>query len=118
MSSSPQWHPIEDISARQVSEAEEGQIFRVKVSGKKLGVVWFQEKWWAFAARCPHAGGRLTAGRINEQCEVVCPLHRFAFSLESGKCNSGGYFIDTYPVKKEQWQLWVALPPKKFLGLF
>jgi len=112
------WHPITEINAREVSEAVEGKIFKVKVNGKRLAITYAQGAWKAFDAKCPHANGPLHAGKLNEKGEIVCPLHRFAFSLETGKCDSGGYFIDVYPCKEERFELQVDLPKKKFLGLF
>lgn len=32
--------------------------------------------------RCPHRGGPLKAGFINEAGEIVCPMHRGAFAIE------------------------------------
>ena len=113
-----EWHPIPEITAREVSEAIEGKAFRVKVKNKRLAICFWQGKWHAYDARCPHAGGPLHAGKINEKGQVVCPLHRFAFDLESGKCDSGGYFIDIYETKVERFEIFVNLPRKKFLGLF
>ncbi len=112
------WHPIPEINAREVSEAAAGKLFHVKVKGKKLAVTYWGDRWRAFDARCPHAGGPLHAGKINGQGQIVCPLHRFAFDLESGKCDSGGYFIEIYECKEERFELFVKLPKKKFLGLF
>jgi nitrite reductase/ring-hydroxylating ferredoxin subunit len=112
------WHPLNDITPREVSEKTEGKIFHTKVKGRRLAVSFSQGKWRAFSSRCPHAGGPLQSGKINENGEIVCPLHRFAFNLESGKCDSGGYFIDIFECKEERFELSVKLPKKKFLGLF
>jgi nitrite reductase (NADH) small subunit len=34
---------------------------------------------------CPHAGGSLSAGGIDDGC-VICPWHGWAFELSSGQC--------------------------------
>jgi nitrite reductase/ring-hydroxylating ferredoxin subunit len=36
---------------------------------------------------CPHAGGQLCRGWI-EGSQVVCPVHRYNFDLETGACTT------------------------------
>jgi nitrite reductase/ring-hydroxylating ferredoxin subunit len=36
--------------------------------------------------RCPHAGGTLSAGRVDRDGCVVCPWHGWPFALDSGQC--------------------------------
>lgn len=33
--------------------------------------------------RCPHRGGPLKSGYINDADEIVCPMHKGAFAVES-----------------------------------
>lgn len=113
-----EWHPLIEITPREVSEKIEGKIYHTKLKGKNLAVAFLNGTWRVFDARCPHAGGPLYAGKINEVGAVVCPLHRFGFDLENGKCDSGGYFIEIYESKEERFEIFVKLPKKKFLGLF
>lgn len=35
---------------------------------------------------CPHAGGNLSAGDIENDTEIVCPWHAWAFDLDTGAC--------------------------------
>lgn len=113
-----EWHPLIEITPREVSERIEGKIFHTKMKGKRLAVTFFKDSWHVFDARCPHAGGPLHKGKVNDAGIVVCPLHRFGFDLETGKCDSGGYFIEIYESKEERFEVSVKLPKKKFLGLF
>jgi nitrite reductase (NADH) small subunit len=41
----------------------------------------------ALTAICPHKGGPLTDGQYDQKV-VVCPLHQYAFSLDSGECTT------------------------------
>ena len=43
--------------------------------------------WWPFPGRCPHSGGSLGHGWI-EEGEVVCPLHHWRFKLADGRCTT------------------------------
>lgn len=47
--------------------------------------------------RCPHAGASLGRGWI-EGGAVVCPLHRWRFSLGDGRCLWGGGPGDRVPL--------------------
>ena len=107
-----EWHPVHRLSQDQAAEAE-AAIIPVKGGKKNLCLVRHAGKWHALAAKCPHAGGPLAAGFVNETGKIVCPWHRFAFDLESGHSDSGGYVVKTYQVKEEDGKLWVGIPKKK-----
>ncbi|WP_149360330.1 Rieske (2Fe-2S) protein [Lolliginicoccus suaedae] len=42
----------------------------------------------ATAAVCPHRGGPLADGQIDNTV-VMCPLHQYGFSLATGECTAG-----------------------------
>lgn len=49
--------------------------------------------------RCPHAGGSLASGFIDEGC-IVCPWHGWSFELETGKCPSAPQIdVRVYPAR-------------------
>jgi nitrite reductase (NADH) small subunit len=41
------------------------------------------EALYLVANRCPHRGGPLKFGFVNDRAEIVCPLHSGAFPIES-----------------------------------
>lgn len=52
----------------------------------------------ALAAVCPHRGGPLADGLIDE-CVVVCPLHGYTYDLSTGaEVAAGGAAVRTYQV--------------------
>jgi len=113
-----QWQPVEDARVRRLLQGQGPPLLEVKVKGRRICLARAGGKVWAVDARCPHQGGPLAAGSINEHCQVVCPWHRFAFDLQSGQSDSGGYFIRSYELRQQGKQLYIKLPRKKFLGLF
>jgi nitrite reductase (NADH) small subunit len=63
----------------------------------------------ALTDRCPHAGGSLGQGWI-EEGEVVCPLHRWRFKLEDGRCSRiRGQGVHRFPAEIRQDQVWVLV---------
>ncbi|BAL89071.1 putative nitrite reductase small subunit [Actinoplanes missouriensis 431] len=52
----------------------------------------------AVSAVCPHKGGPLADGQIDNRV-VVCPLHLFSWDLATGCSQSGQPPITVYPVR-------------------
>jgi nitrite reductase/ring-hydroxylating ferredoxin subunit len=58
----------------------------------------------AVSAVCPHKGGPLADGQIDNKV-VVCPLHLYAWDLATGCSQSGQPSIDVYPVRVDGDQI-------------
>jgi nitrite reductase/ring-hydroxylating ferredoxin subunit len=68
------------------------------LKGEKICVTRTAKGAYAVQDRCPHNGASLSKGFCTEKNEIVCPLHRYSYDLESGKATSGGAFaLKTYP---------------------
>ena len=88
--------------ANHISELEFGEnnIAVADVNGKKICVAGFRGQYFAFAYQCPHAGGILAEGHIDATGNVVCPVHRYKFSIINGYNSSGeGFFLKRWPVE-------------------
>ncbi len=84
-------------------------IKKAKAGGKTLCLVGFEGKIFALSARCPHAGGDLTAGWCKEG-KLICPIHRYSYSLETGKGSEGqNDYIDSYPVEVRDDAIYVGI---------
>jgi nitrite reductase/ring-hydroxylating ferredoxin subunit len=94
-------------------ESPNRQLLETKVAGKRLCLAHHGGKWHAIDGRCPHAGGPLADGHLDEEGHVVCPWHRFAYDLKSGQSDSGGYYVNTYPVRVKRGHLQVQIDPRK-----
>ena len=102
------WHKIgESVKAFEFSS---DHIASVEVLGKKLCIIYHQDKLFACSAKCPHAGGAMVQGYIDALGNIVCPVHRYKFSLQNGRNTSGeGYFLRTYPVEIRENGVFVGL---------
>lgn len=58
------------------------------IDGNKILFIWHDETVHAVQAQCPHLKLPLEKGKINDNCELVCPFHKSAFDLSTGavKC--------------------------------
>ncbi len=77
-------------------------------------------KWYACQNTCPHKREAVLArGLIGDQQgvpKVACPLHKKAFSLESGECLGGeAYHVAVFPVRVVGDHVQVELPPENEL---
>ena len=95
------WHKIAD----HINEIDFAQnnIAVAEVTGKKICIARFNDKIFAVAFKCPHAGGILADGHIDALGHIVCPLHRYKYSLENGRNVSGeGYYLKHWPVETRE----------------
>jgi NAD(P)H-dependent nitrite reductase small subunit len=79
-----------------------------------------RDEWYATQNMCPHKRAFvLSRGIIGDQAgvpKVACPLHKKTFSLETGDCLSDAdYSIRVFPVKVEEDEVYVELPPQNDL---
>ena len=103
------FHKIADHSA-ELSFSQQG-IAVVEINGKKICITRFKDQWFGFAYKCPHASGIMAEGYVDAVGNVVCPVHRYKFSLQNGRNTSGeGYYLKTYPVEVRDESIWVGFP--------
>ena len=102
------WHKIADhldeldFSSNNISVAE--------VKGKKICIGKFKEGVFAFAYKCPHAGGLLAEGYIDALGNIVCPIHRYKYDMKNGRNITGeGYYLKNWPVEIRENGVFVGL---------
>lgn len=93
------WHKVAD-SVEEIHFASNG-LTEIEVAGKTLCIALQNNKQLlACSQKCPHAGGILANGYVDALGNIVCPLHRYKYSLNTGRNISGeGYFLKTYPIE-------------------
>ena len=109
------WYKIADhINEIQFTENNIGVI---EIKGKKMCVSRFRDNVFAFAYKCPHAGGILADGHIDMLGNIICPLHRYKYSLQNGWNVSGeGYYLKHWPVELRKDGMYVGMEDEG--GLF
>jgi nitrite reductase/ring-hydroxylating ferredoxin subunit len=85
----------------------------VVAKGKKIIVACTSDGYTAVQDRCPHNGASLSGGYCTPEGEVVCPLHRYRFNLNTGKATAGGsYTLETYPLQIKTDGVFVGIKAK------
>ncbi len=107
MSAEKRWTRIaycQDIPLRQGRAVAVGQ--------RQVAVFNLGDRFLAVENRCPHRNGPLADGIVSATT-VVCPLHAWKFSLETGEGVSGpaaAACVQTFPTRVQDGVLWLELP--------
>ena len=112
------WHKIAD----HINELDfaANNIALVEVKGKNLCIGKYKEGVFAFANKCPHAGGPMSEGYIDASGNVVCPIHRYRYDMKNGRNVSGeGYYLKNWPVEQRENGVFVGLEDSSSIwGIF
>ena len=96
---------------------QDNDLCPMEAGGKKIALARYKDKVYAFAPKCPHAGGTLTEGVLDAAGHVVCPLHRYKFELNKGRNVSGeGYYLKVYAVECRPDGIYIGFEEKGFLS--
>lgn len=104
------WHKI----AGNISEINFNYngLAEMEVNGKIICLAKQQDKLFACAQKCPHAGALLAHGHQDALGNLVCPLHKYKFSLKNGRNVSGeGYHLKTFKVEQTAEGIFVSTEP-------
>ena len=82
------WHCVANVG-----EVSEGRVKTVTAGSKSMALVHFDGQWSAMDNRCPHQGGPLGEGSIENgvdgKCWLRCPWHGWDFDPLTGKPPGG-----------------------------
>lgn len=99
------------IAAGQISGFQEGRPVALDLAGRRIAIVQVQDgTFHAFDALCPHKGGPLEMGFVEDRT-IYCPLHGWAFDIATGQCKeSPEKPIQTYPTRQSGTQIEILMP--------
>lgn len=107
---------MKEYSWHKVAESEREILFNtnniavILVNGKKMSLGRYRDSFFAFAYKCPHAGGILSKGWIDPKGNVVCPVHGYCFNMENGRnVTDEGFNLKHWPVENRQDGIYVGI---------
>lgn len=109
------WYKVAD----HINELDfaDNEIAVTAIKGKNICIAKWKAQVFAFAYKCPHAGGILADGYIDAIGNVVCPLHRYKFNPYNGRNTSGeGYYLKHWPVETREDGVFIGM--EESAGLF
>jgi nitrite reductase (NADH) small subunit/3-phenylpropionate/trans-cinnamate dioxygenase ferredoxin subunit len=84
----------------ELDELQEGKGKYVEIDGFQLAAFLYQGSVYVIDNYCPHAGGNLAGGYVDEHGCAVCPWHYWAFRLDNGQLrDSPGVMVSTYKTR-------------------
>ena len=104
----PTWYKI----AENISEINfnPNGLAEVDINGKTICLAKHNNQLFACTQKCPHAGALLANGHLDGLGHLVCPLHKYKFSLKNGRNISGeGYQLKTFTVEQTSKGVFVWL---------
>ncbi len=108
MSTTSNWHKIaNDLS--EISFNAQG-FAEIDINGKTICLARHNDQLFACTQKCPHAGAKLADGHLDALGNLVCPLHKYKFSLKNGRNISGeGYFLKTFSIETREDGIYINI---------
>ncbi len=104
-SAATEWHKIEP------GDLGVGIITTVVAGGRALAISRTADGWGALDNHCPHQGGPLGDGEIDDRGWVICPWHGYEYDPASGAPPSGyGDNATCFKIEERADGLYVELP--------
>lgn len=98
------WVDIADADSLRV-----GTCRTVEISGRQFALARVADRFHVVDNACPHRGTSLGAGTVDGD-HIFCPLHGWAFNLNSGTCpDRPEKSVKTYPVELRDGKIWVQV---------
>ena len=94
----------------EVADVPSGRGLRVCVGRVPIGIYRVRNAWFAMEDTCPHAGGALSAGTLNDTI-VTCPVHAYDYDLVTGfrPGYEDGFPIPRFPVRIEDGGVYIDI---------
>jgi nitrite reductase (NADH) small subunit len=90
----------ERTTVAQAKDIKPGEVKCVEFGGERVAVFNVDGAFHAISDTCPHAGGPLSEGYV-EDGRVVCPWHGWCFDLDPEKCEPPNDMVSRYRVHVE-----------------
>ncbi len=106
------------LKAADAAEIPPGEMKAFDLDGQLVLVVNVSGEYCAFSAVCPHRGGPLQEGRLEDEL-IICPWHHYRFNVRTGEnwypknvypkdLRSGLPNLSTRSVRVDSDEIWVG----------
>jgi pyruvate oxidase len=107
MTKNMEWYKV-----AEKDELDEGHVKTVVAGVKTIALTRYEGAYHALENHCPHQGGPLGEGLIDEHGYVICPWHGYEYSAVDGMPPPGfDDGVELYPVEERADGVYVAIEP-------
>lgn len=104
-----QWHKVADVDA-----LEDGHVTAVQAGKQPICLTRFEGEYHAIDNHCPHQGGPLGEGLIDDRGWVICPWHGYEYSPVDGNAPEGfDDHAESFPLEVRDDGIYVATEPEE-----
>lgn len=72
------------MPAIPLNELQDNTRRKVTINSQDVLFIWHQNEVHAIEPKCPHLKLPLVKGTLTDDCAIICPFHKSAFSLKTG----------------------------------
>ena len=109
-----QWYMIFSSMELAKQQLAVNKVVAVEVGEKRICLARTEKGFFALDEKCPHKKLPITSGGFCEKGTVVCPFHRYAWDLKTGReVERRDDNINLYPVEERENGLFVGIKQKK-----
>jgi pyruvate oxidase len=95
-------------------DLEEWHVQTVSAGHQPICLTYYQGQYHALNNSCPHQGGPLGEGFIDERGYVICPWHGYEYSAEDGTPPPGfDDAVKSFPVEEREDGIYVGVPEEQ-----
>jgi len=99
---------IKFIKVLKAEDLPIGKSAIVLVDGQEIAVFNYKNEYFAILNKCPHKGGPLGEGRVQEGI-VICPNHEWRFELKTGNSMQNPEMkVKIFPVRIKDEKIYVG----------
>jgi NAD(P)H-dependent nitrite reductase small subunit len=109
---------IKFIKVLKTEDLPIGKSAIVLVNDQEIAVFNYKDEYFAMVNKCPHKGGPLGEGRVQEGI-LVCPNHEWRFELKTGNSMQNPEMkVQVFPVRIKDEKIYVGFDQnqKKIYG--
>jgi 3-phenylpropionate/trans-cinnamate dioxygenase ferredoxin subunit len=105
-------HMSKLLKVANIEDFETQHVVVVSCDDIAIAIFKVNAQFYAIDDICSHADASLSEGAVNDNCEIICPLHGAHFDLKTGKALSFPAVrpVKTYPVVVKGGFIYVQLP--------
>ncbi len=102
-SSKKRWYKVADLD-----ELKDGNTVTVSAGPRQIALTYIDGKYGAIDNVCPHQGGPLGEGTLDDENCLHCPWHGWVFNAFDGT-NSSGAYVDAFKVEERETGIYVEV---------